>query len=115
MTAMTKYLCLAAFLVGCGGGVSDSKKLAELSVSEAKDVCLELVDDYPEKTVNCNGTMTTVGFTKAECDDEGPAPATCTATVGDIRDCTDAFYSLSDAQICMLETLPAACAPLEGC
>jgi hypothetical protein len=112
---MSKYLCLAAFLVGCGGdGVSDSKKLSDLTPTEAKDVCLELVDDYPERTIDCSGTMITIGFTAAECNDEQAAPATCTATVGDIRDCTDAIYSLTDAQFCMQETLPAACAPLEG-
>lgn len=115
---MTKYLCLAAFLIGCGGsGVSDSKKLADLSVSEAKDVCLELADDYPEKTVNCSGTSITIGYTAADCETDDTTPSTCTATVGDIRDCADAIYSLSDAQFCMQETLPAACAPLEaeGC
>lgn len=104
---------LLAALVGCGG-VDDSKKLSELSTEEAKDVCLELVDDYPEKTVTCSGATITIGLTAADCDGETPASANCTATVGDTRDCTAAIYAQAEA--CMVDApLPAACAKLSGC
>jgi hypothetical protein len=103
--------------MGCGGdGVSDSKKLTDLSTQETKDVCEELAADFPERTVNCSGTMITIGYNKAECaGNTEPAPATCTATVGDVRDCADALFSLSDDQICTTDELPAACAPLNDC
>jgi len=113
---MKQFLCLVAFLVGCGGdGVSDSKKLTDLSASESKDVCLELAEDYAPRTVDCDGTMITIGIEKADCNDAETAPATCTATVGDARDCYDAMFSMSDAEICMADAPPAACAKLEGC
>lgn len=104
------------FLVGCGGdGVSDSKKLADLTAEESKDVCLDLAAEYPEKTIVCGTTSVTLGLATAECNTSDDVPATCTATVGDIRECTGVLYSLSTDQFCMLDSLPAACAPLEGC
>lgn len=117
---MKKLMLLAAVLVGCGGGVSDSKKLSDLTAAEAKEACEEMADDYPERTVTCESggqTFTlTLGIDKADCaTDSEPAPATCTATVGDARDCYDAFYSLTDAEICSSDSEPAACAKLEGC
>jgi hypothetical protein len=114
---MKKLFLLATVLMGCGGdGVSDSKKLTDLSAAETKDVCNELADDYPERTVNCSGTMITVGYSAADCAMPGDAaPDTCTATVGDVRDCADAIFSLSDEQICTSDALPAACAKLDGC
>ena len=113
---MKQFLCLVAFLVGCGGdGVSDSKKLTDLSASESKDVCLELAADYAPRTVNCDGQMITIGIDEADCNTTETAPATCTATVGDARACYDAMYSMTDAQLCMGTAPPAACAKLEGC
>ena len=116
---MKKLMLLAVVLVGCGGddGVSDSKRLSDLTQAEAQSVCEDLADDFPERSVNCMGTTITIGFNKSECaaDSTEPTPATCTATVGDARDCADAFYGLTDDQICTTETLPAACAPLEEC
>jgi len=107
------FLLLAA--AGCGSSVSDSKKLSELSTSEAKDVCLELASDYPERTVTCGSASITIGLTAAECNTPDPAPATCNATVGDVRDCQDALYSQTDAELCADSPLPAACAKLAGC
>lgn len=113
---MKHFLLASALLIGCGGGVSDSKKLSDLTAEEAKDACLEAAADFPERTVDCgDGIMLTVGVAEADCNTAGPADAGCTATVGDARACFDAMYSLSDAQICTAETLPAACAKLEGC
>jgi hypothetical protein len=114
---MKNFLLLSALLIGCGGdGVSDSKKLSDLTAEEAKDACLEQAADFPERTVDCgDGITLTVGIAEADCNDAGPADAGCTATVGDARACFDAMYKLTDAQICMAESLPAACAKLEGC
>ena len=103
-------------IAGCGdSGVSDSKKLSDLSTAESKDVCLELASDYPERTVTCGSTTITIGLTSAECNTQDQAPATCTATVGDARDCTDAIYSQTDAELCADTPLPAACTRLMGC
>ena len=107
------FLLLA--ITGCGDSVSDSKKLSELSTEEAKDVCLELVDDYPERSVTCGSTTITIGLKSSECTDQTQAPATCTATVGDVRDCNAALYSQTDAELCSDAPLPAACAKLAGC
>lgn len=112
-----KMLAIVMVLVGCGGGgVDGSKKLSELSAAEAKDACLELAEDFPEKTVSCgDGVTITVGVSTAECNSETPAPGTCTATVDDLRTCTDALYSQPDADLCMDKPLPAACEKLTSC
>jgi hypothetical protein len=117
MMKLTIMVVSAATLLGCGGsGVSDSKKITELTTEEAKDVCQEMAEDFPEKTVTCEGGLSfKVGIPAAECDNPDVAPATCTATVGDARACNEAIYSQSDAELCSDTPLPAACAPLEGC
>lgn len=107
---------LSVGLVACGGdsgsGLSDSKVVGTLTLSEAMDLCVELSESFPERTVDCGGGVTlTVGINPAECTDQ--PPATCTATVGNFRDCFDAFGDLSDAELCSDTTLPpAACAPV---
>jgi hypothetical protein len=107
---------LALSLAACGGdsGVSSSKKLSELTTEEAKDACLELVADFPPRMVTCGDTTITVGTETADCDGE-VAPSSCTATVGDARDCAEAFKNQTDAQLCMDGPLPAACMKLVGC
>lgn len=116
-TSFCVVLVSAGMLLGCGDeGVSGSKKVTELTVEEAKDVCLELVADFPERTVTCAPEVTiTIGLTAADCTDPEPAPATCTATVSDVRACNEAMYSQSDADLCMDKPLPAACAVLANC
>lgn len=115
------FVVAAVLAVGCGGdGVSDSKKLSEVSASEAKDVCESLIDDYPERVVTCGSgsasIMITIGFSSADCTDTTPpSSTTCSATVGDLRTCQDAIYSQTDAQLCSDSSQPAACAKLEGC
>jgi len=96
-------------------GVPDSKKLTELTVAEAKDACLELQADYPERTVTCGTITITIGLTVAECNDETPAPAACTATVGDARACNSDLYKQTDAELCADGPLPASCAKLTSC
>lgn len=99
-------VCLA--LYGCGGGgdsgVPDSAVASDLSAEEAQAVCEEI--EFRE--VDCGGGNTmTLG--QEDCSTAEPPPATCTATVGEFRDCFDALEALSDDEICMLEEPPAAC------
>jgi hypothetical protein len=117
MKTLTLLSVLSAMVIAaCGGGIDGSKKLSELTLEETKDACLELVDDYPEKTVDCGGGVTiTVGFTTAECNDNSVAPATCTATVDDARDCTEQLYNNTANTICMDKPLPASCMKLQAC
>lgn len=97
-------------LVACGGGIDGGTKLSDLSQGETDDLCQELVDDYPEKTVDCgSGLMVTVGFKSADCTDNTPPGSSCAATVDDARDCTAALYEGSNA---CSDSLPAACARL---
>lgn len=116
MRNITLSILALAGAVGCGGP-SDSDKLSELSLSEAKDLCHEMVDLNPERSVTCNGQTFTVGLNDADCDDDTEAdlpPDSCTATVGDARDCNEAQGDLTEAQICS-GTLPAACQKLAAC
>lgn len=109
-------------LVACGGdggssGLPDSKVVGTLTVSEAEALCNELAGVFPERMVTCDGTAITIGIDPADCVGDQP-PTTCTATVGDFRDCFEAFGNLSDAQICDDATpTPPACAPVlsAGC
>jgi hypothetical protein len=113
---MKKLFVLATVLfIGCGDdGVSDSKKLSDLSTAEATDLCKELASDHPPRTVTCGNFMFTLGIDPATCDGEVPTAA-CTATAGDARACQDAYDDLTDEQICTNETGPAACQKLTGC
>jgi hypothetical protein len=122
MQNLTSLLCAALFTVGliaCGGddGPSDSTKLNTLSVADAKSVCEELAADFPARTVDCGGGFTlTVGQDPAECATITVPPATCAATVGDVRACIGGLAGATDAEICSdTFMLPAACAALEGC
>ena len=117
MRALSLGSMVAAVLfTACGGGVDGSKKLSELSTAESKDACQEMVEDFPEKTVMCEGGFTLkVGVPASKCTDAGPAPTTCTATVDDARQCNSDIYNQSDADLCSDKPLPASCAKLEGC
>lgn len=106
-------LFAASTLVACGGP-SDSTKLNELSDDESKDLCEELVDDNPERTVTCMGVMITVGLSSEDCAQPEDPGTACEATVGDARDCNSAQAALTEAEICM-GMLPAACARLASC
>jgi len=116
---MKHFAWVAALLVGCGGddGVSDSKRLADLSTSEASDVCNGLVEAYPKRTVQCVGFSFPVGYSADDCLDQDPAAPACTATVGDLRECAEVMYNKTDEQLCMDEAVPAACMRAEaaGC
>jgi hypothetical protein len=103
-------------IVGCGGGIDGSTKLSDLSVAEVKDLCEELLDDYPQKTVDCgNGFTIPIGVSAAECSDPSEAPDGCMGTVEDQRDCIGTTYNQSDAETCSDHALPASCMRLQGC
>jgi hypothetical protein len=103
-------------MVGCPKEeVDSSKRLSELSTDEAKDVCFDLVDEFPERMVSCgDGVMITIGGSADDCDGQVP-DGSCTATVGDARDCAEAQKALTDAQLCADGPLPDECVELVGC
>ena len=119
-TKIAMVLCsmFSLTMVACGGddggssGVSDSKVIGTLSASEAMAVCIELTEIFPERTVDCGGGVTlTVGNSSSDCGSQ--PPATCTATVGQLRDCFGDLSDLTDAQWCSDTTQPpASCAPV---
>jgi hypothetical protein len=113
----------AVMLMACGpttddgstgsSGIPGSKKLAEMTLQEAMDLCLELADDYPERTVSCSsGETFSAGYTVSECASEMVAPGSCMASVADIRRCAASFYNSSDAELCASDSFPSACDPL---
>lgn len=117
MRILQLSLLAVPFVVACGGGPSDSTKLADLSVSEARDLCEESVDANPLRTITCEGQPVEWGIDPADCaaSDVNEVAAGCTATVGQARDCFDALGALSDAEVCALTSLPAACAAISDC
>jgi hypothetical protein len=117
---MKKLLCVAVLLMACGGddggggGGNDSQQLGSLTTEEATALCNDLAGDYPEKTVSCPDGDTTIGFEDGACDGDQTFDSSCTATVGEARDCYDALYNEPDADICS-QTIPEECAPLLSC
>jgi hypothetical protein len=118
---MTKWIASAFLCTGlafaCGGGddggVDSNTKVADLTDDEAADECEFLVDEFPARDVDCDGTIVTVGFeSEAECLADLPTDPACPATVGQAEDCFDALDSLSDDDLCELSALPSECAPL---
>lgn len=109
-------------MAACGGGgpVSSSTQLKDVTPAEAVDECKYLADQYPPRKVTCteNGQSTTLTIgndgTKCSTATTDDVPDTCTATVGDLEDCDDAIYSLSDDEICNSTSEPAACAAIDA-
>jgi len=89
------WLSVAVFAISCGGssgsGVSSSKLLVDLSVSEEDDLCNYIVDveDAP-RTVTCSDGSTVTLEESTDCDFSG-FTTSCTATVGDAEDCAQAL------------------------
>lgn len=110
---------LTALLIACGGdGVSDSKKLSDLTAAEDKSLCEELAEINPERTVTCSGQAVTVGYSKTDCATAGePTSDACTATAGDARACAEALAAQTMEQVCADASFPEACAKLfaTGC
>ena len=122
MNKLVLVVCTSLGLLACGSdddgsGLPDSKVIGTLSASEAMAFCNELEASFPQRTVDCGGgAMVTVGF-EADCS-MAMARTTCTATVGNFRDCFGDLDGLSDAQLCDDTTpAPASCAPVlsAGC
>jgi hypothetical protein len=119
--SMTKWIAcgflVSAFVFACGGGegdggIDDDVRIAELSDAELADECEVLVDLFPEREIDCDGTTVTIGFENvAECTGGAPDDPACTATVGQAEDCFEALGDQSDDEICS-ETIPPECAPL---
>ncbi len=105
---MTNYLlALPALLLlaGCGG-ISDGTELTSLTADDADAVCAELADAAPAREVTCGeGDFEftfTLGVDEAECASgfEPVESASCTATVGDMKDCMSEGLDLSDEELC---------------
>ena len=113
-------VAVASTLVACGdSGVASSKKVADLTPTEATSVCDDIAAEFPKRVVTCSATVTiTVGQDAAECaskpDDSLPAK-TCDLTVGEVRACASAFGALTDAQLCADTPPPAACTKVFAC
>ena len=93
-------------------GISDGTALADLSADDGTKIC----EEYEPRTVTCDveGFEFTVEFA-TECDTNNGAsdvPEACDATVGDFRDCFDAWSAMSDEEICASEGFPAECGAL---
>ena len=117
-SSFTLIAILGLGLAACGGddGPADSTPVTQLSAEEAKDFCVELAGDLPQRTITCGEELTIqVGFDAAECATEALFDAECTATVGNARACVEALAGLSDAMWCTMEQLPPACAPVADC
>jgi hypothetical protein len=126
---MSKWIASAFFCTGlviaCGGGsgsggsgVSGSKKLVDLNSAEITDIC-EYLEDVagPMRTITCpDGNTVTIDGNVAECvmsvTESQTAAPNCMATVDNYEGCAEAIAALSDAELCDLSSLPAACAPL---
>ncbi len=113
------YLAWACVLpIACSNNNSDAldpaEKLTSLTVGQAVQLCVQLVDEYPRKTVSCPNGSATVGLQAADCVSGSAGsnallnlPASCTATIGDAESCAAAEYgdpcgsnSLADAAAC---------------
>lgn len=114
-------LMMLTFLNGCGG-ISDDTLIADLTVDDAATVCEEFAEYDRSVTCGTGDTAVTIDMgmgTVEECTAEfEPAPAGCTATMGDVRACMDAFNALTDEDICAGTTgIPPECTAMmsESC
>ena len=109
--------------LGCGdsgSGISGAKKLNELSVGEATDLCNYIGDlQGPPRTVDCGGgnTYTTEDFDEAGCTMDLSMFSTdapdCTATVSDAEACFATIGAFTDEELCSETTpIPPECAPV---
>jgi hypothetical protein len=111
---LTRIASLFALTLLCGCGISDSTLIADIDESDAAKVCAEFAG-Y-DRIVTCTMGDYSYEINMGMGSEEDcvatwePAPAGCTATMGDIRDCMDAFAALSDDEICTMEATPPECA-----
>lgn len=111
-----RNLMILSFLGLAACGISDSTAVADLDNDDAQKIC----EEFDEREITCEveGFEFTVTL-GGDCDDAtiGDVPEGCTATVGDYRDCQEAYAALSDEEVCAADDVPAACEPLfaESC
>lgn len=108
----------AALLVGCG--LPDDTLMSDLEESDVEKLCEELASDVREVTCSGEGYEFTVeiGGTVDECIDDNDVSyyEGCDVTVGDVRDCNDAWDAMSDEELCSADAeYPAACEPIVDC
>ncbi len=109
---------LAALLVGCG--IPDETLMSELEEGDLESLCAELADEDRSVTCTYDGFEFTVDVSgsEEECvsDNDVSAYEGCDVTVGDVRACDEAWDTLSEEEICALETgFPEACDPILEC
>lgn len=107
-------IAIGMFAAACGGGGDDDVLIKNATVAQAKSFC-EYQNDhgYAAKTCTANGTQVMVSASKTQdCSmiTVGGVPATCTATIGDAKDCVDAISD--DPCVLVGATPPAACAKI---
>jgi hypothetical protein len=110
-----RNLTVLSLLALTACGVSSNAELSSLDQDQAQSLC----EETEERTITCGDDTFSFEITLGgDCDAEYTAPPEgCTATVGDWRDCQDAYAALSDEEICEAEDVPAACDALfdESC
>lgn len=119
MFKQIQWVSVLALLVGCNN-ISDDTPVEDLTDDEVETLCDELAGEDREIVCSEGGIEVTLTIedSSASCvenytpsDYEG-----CDVTVGDIRSCDDAYQSLSDEEICGLETgIPSECESLFEC
>ncbi|HEY4058045.1 MAG TPA: hypothetical protein VGM39_15630 [Kofleriaceae bacterium] len=94
--------------------IANSRVVNTLTPDESLALCNELYAAFPPREVSCESGTQAWGF-DVNCANTAPFGASCTATVGNARDCVAALRSLADEQVCAGDVNPPACALLEGC
>lgn len=109
---------IACFNGGGGGsssGVPGNTRLPDLTSMQRSLLCEHLADVFPPRTVVCGDSTIDLGFSGAgECLAGLPTAPTCTATVDQTEACFEELGSLTDDEVCNLQSLPASCSVLLG-
>lgn len=109
------FVASVTLLAGCG--ISDGTLLSDLDADDLQKLC----EETPEESFTCTGEGFEYTITFGDCDtsdtDGGGDvtwPASCTATVGDLRDCNEAYIEALRADPCTAD-VPAACDWMADC
>ena len=100
-----------AGLAGCG--LPDRRPLVELDHRDVQELCGEPAD--ASWTCEADGVVYDSVLDAERCVDEWELQGGCGATVGDWRACTEAYGAALDADPCLGDGLPDACAPVVDC
>lgn len=122
---MNRLAIPALLVLAACGGVSDSTELNAITEDDAAKLCEEFVNDFPGRTITCEFEGMSFDIDIGLFDDVDacvrdfePAPESCEATVGDVRDCMETFASVAQDDICdpefEMET-PASCQAMFDC